>query len=297
MTRRRYLHSFESLDGVLSFEFPAERYEWDTGGDRLRSPKSVMSGASWQFRHLGNRRGLKDSATERVRCIAHGTAQEQDDIVRASRGILHRIGYGRLWFKSYVEDEHSAELVETMEWSLGELAEMPQFSVSYQSRGTLPIIFGFDRNEDLYQGDQIDVTQHITADGQTFQVINPGVDVAMRCIIEVSSLSAAGFNHFKITNQTLADNGFGKLINYEFECLRAATSDDDVVRLSTIDPYVRFTTDGFTTYVSDFGNYPRPPAAQARYSFGLAGGVNTLRVDSDGTVNCNVRVIADAPAD
>jgi hypothetical protein len=276
---KRYLDRFTSLDGTIVYVWPTNRYEWETD-EPVRSPRALMSGADHAFRLLGERRVLLDVAQHRVRCVFVGSDIEQDAHVDEMRAALYEGAYGWVWTKGATGRTRA----------LAEISEMPRIHVSFDEWGYQPLVLGFNVFTPFYLGDQIDVSQAITANAQTWTVNNPG-KATDRVILTVKGT----FTNIKITNTTDVDLDGTGAINYEFESTRDGSSTNHIERLDTLRPAIEFSDDNGVTWHSDIGSHVRPPSSQAVYSFGLGEGANVLKFEGT-TPTCTVRIIADARA-
>ena len=171
---------------------------------------------------------------------------------------------------------------------------MPGVTLSYSSPGVTPLVFGFIRYTDWFSETQISDTETVTSSGQQWVVANPGNIPATRIIVRIRSNTSAGFTNPVLVNETTGDG---------IPLLRDAASADDEIYFKTYhiedddSPRVEYSTNDGGSYSDDFGNYDvaNVPAGQRLLSFSLAPGNNTLRLDSGGTVNCDVVITADAP--
>lgn len=280
MSRRRYLHSFTNVDGGNEFIFPEARYEW-SGSQALRSPQAQVIGRDFPIRLLGSRPSQMGAGQERLRFVAHGTAQEQDAIAMAARSKLYVNAYGKLWLKSWVEDDHG-DLQERMEWAMAELAEMPEITVSYQSIGTMPIIFGFTRFTPFFDATPISASATKTASPATLEVTNHGNIAAKRVVITVMGT----FDDIKIVNDA---NGHELYVNF------TGASSDDGIKLDTSVPAIYTTDDGGVNWTPNYGIYNSPPVTQKLLSFELEPGAQELTLTSGGSPNYSIEVAAEAP--
>lgn len=274
----RRLEKFENAAGTVSQAIPLFEYEWESS-QGLKAPQAAAIGAHYGVDLLGTSPGVMDFGAERLRCLLYepGGPSDVDDELDDLMSKLWSIGQGKLYTIDSAGDRR---------WAYARLRSMP--TITWRAGDILSkgLALDFVRLSSWFSETQITDTETVTADGETWVVANPGNISATRGTIRIRSNSAAGFTNPKITNETTGD---------EFETARDASSANDEVKLDTTVPSVEYTSDNGVNYSDDYSNYQEPPVTQRLLSFSLAPGNNTLRLNSGGTVNCDVEVAFDAP--
>lgn len=267
------------MDGSISVTFPTADYDL-AQRQSLSAPSEYVIGQHGSVDLLGGAPALIDDGEDTLRFTVRGaTPADVDTAIDALRLKLYQIGEGKL----FTIDSNGVR-----RWSLARAEALPEISWRAGDIFRKAASLMFRRKPFEYLATAIDVSEEITLDGATFVVNNPGTLPATRVTITVSG---SGWDNFTVRNTTPVDG-----IEYEFTVNRASASADDVSRLDTRVPSVEYSDDDGDTWADDFVSYEFPADnAQEPLTFALAPGDNTIEFESDGTVNCIVRIEADAP--
>lgn len=275
MPSSRYLYKFESTSGAVTFTFPLYSYEYEPSM-QLASSTIQVAGRNFPIDMLSGRLAPIASAKEIAR-FTHldDSLTVLDTNVDAFMAAMYNAMDGYLY---------TIGADGTIRRARARLENMPALTLGMMPHA-LPAIVAWERFSNWGVANAINVNQLITVAAQTFQVTNPGNAIQTRMVIRLRSNSITGFN-----NPTLSNVTYGP----QFSSNRDAVSANSELKLDTTVPSVEWSDTNGASYVDDLANYNYPGGSQPLLSFALYPGVQTLRLDNNGTPNLQVEILADS---
>lgn len=268
----RIPEKFENAGGTVSQAFPLGEFEWESV-QPLRSAVASLVGAHYGFDFRGDLPGIKDFASERIRCTvlssAPGDPGNVDTDVDAIKSKFWSIGRGKL----YTIDHDNAR-----RWAWARLNAMPSLTWRAGMIFQAPITLEFLRLSDWFSTTETAVTETVTADAEEWTVTNPGNIPAEFMTIRLRANATSGISNPKITNVTTG---------YVLESTFDSSSANDELRIDTENGLVESSDDDGASYDDAFSTYVIPDT-QHILAMKLNPGANIIRYEGDGTPNLDV---------
>lgn len=270
MSRPRLLLRFSAAGGGLAVEFPPAAYEWESS-QSLRGATEPAVGADYAVDLLESRPAPKAVATERVRglIVARDGAALNVEMDRL-RSRLYRIGRGRLWAVDAAGNER---------WAWARLDSMPDITLTVEHRRHAPVILSFLRLSDWYAAEPVVIQQRVTSPTLNLAITNPGEATARQITVTLRSRTVAGFSQPTITNELTGET---------CGTSRVAGGATHVWRLDAGRLAVEYSTDGGTTWASDYANLITGPLQVGFLR--VEPGTNPLTITSQGSPDYDLEI-------
>lgn len=214
----RVLTRFESPDGLLVLPIPRQRGE-QSESHSLRLGLERAPLAPYAVDLQGAASAVPDTAQIRVRAVL--LEPDTDSTLDQLRALLRRIGRGRLWME--LDDG-------TERWCWARAEELVSYDVSHERPLETGVALSFVRLSDWYGATAQVQTETITASPAQFVVTSQGLVTTRHVELEMTALSAQGFQQPTIRNLSLA---------LSFTVLAAATAAGQKVRVALADNLIR----------------------------------------------------------
>lgn len=272
--KRRWLEKFTNTAGTVEVVFSRLEHEW-VSAQPLDVPLVAAVGADYAANLLGAGAMPKRIATERVRyLIRHDPDGDTIDAqVDNHRARLRQIGQGRLW----VRDDAG-----TRRWAKAQIVAMPDFSFGVDNREFVPVSIEFARLSDWYAATETVVSEHVTQSPTVVQVTNGGTTRATALAIVIAARAGNGFVDPKIESAQTSE---------WVQVTRTAGGSTHAIRIDTARFAVEHSTDGGSTWTTDYGNLVTGPTQAGLIT--LAPGINDIAIS--GVTNADVEVRFYAP--
>jgi hypothetical protein len=269
LNKQRWLHSFQSRDGSEEILFPRGDHEWDST-QSLRLANSNVIGTSYAFDLLGHSLAPKDVGIERIRYTILGNPTDVDAELDNERATMYEFGTGRLW---------SRDKLDTKRWAWARLSEMPSISIGPKDNNIVPVSVSFVRLSDWYSETPEIFAEDIIASPHEIQIDNTGNAMITNIQLEIRSNAGApsGFHNPKITNAVTGE---------WFQINRISTTDQDILKIAMQEYKVEFSSNGGTTFQSDYANLEMGTTQVGLMRF--IRGTNVIRYEDDAVPNVNL---------
>src|SRR5690606_22940343 len=250
--------------------FPTKAYEWESS-QTLRDAIEPAIGADYGVSMLGRRPAPKEVASERLRgLIVVDDPAKLDAELDRLRSRLYRIGRGRLWAVDAAGNER---------WAWARLASMPDVTLTVDNVWHAPAIVEFQRLSDWYAAEPVVIQQRVTSPTLNLAITNPGEATARQITVTLRSRKSAGFSQPTITNELTGET---------CGTSRVAGGATHVWRLDAGRLAVEYSTDGGTTWASDYANLITGPLQVGFLR--VEPGTNPLTITSQGSPDYDLEI-------
>lgn len=230
----RYLEKFESVDGLASYVFPVDDYEYEPA-QAFRQSEAPVVGADYAVDFLGAAPWPKAVGEEAVRFTIWGaSATDADGQFDDCVATLRRIGLGKLY---------QVDAATTRRWCWAKLLARPSYLVDVNGYVNVPVTLRFARYSDWFATAPTTGSVTITATPHSFTITNPGNAPTRFAVFRFRANSASGFTNPSLVNLT---NG------YSFASSRDAVSVDSELRLDTERMQVLWSSTNGAVYADDY---------------------------------------------
>lgn len=223
---------FEDLAGN-GIDFPTEALEWETS-QSFRTAFEEIPFADYQYDLLGTRRGPRDLATESIRFVKIGNSgPEVFAWIQQLRGLLARVGRGRLW----IRDGNG-----TRYWAYARPSEMPDITFGVAEIRHVPVTLRFARFSDWYAEHASTESFTVTTSPTAGNLISSGQVETAKLVIRL--FASAG----TVVNPALKNQTNGTSI----QILRTFSSPNQIEEIDCQNLRVRYSSDGGATWSDDW---------------------------------------------
>lgn len=230
----RYLEKFESADGVVSYAFPTDDYEYQPEQGFRRSEASAV-GADYAVDFAGGAPWPKAVGEEAVRFTIWGaSAADADAQFDACLASLRNIGLGRLFAVDAASDRR---------WCWAKLLARPSYQVDVNGYFNVPVTLRFGRYSDWFAAAPSTGSVTITASPHSFTITNPGTAPARFAVFRFRANSPGGFTNPSLVNLT---NG------YSVASGRDSVSVDSGLKVDSERAEVLWSDTNGATYADDY---------------------------------------------
>ncbi|MCC6381819.1 MAG: hypothetical protein IT304_04880 [Dehalococcoidia bacterium] len=230
----RYLEKFESVDGLMSYAFPVDDYEYEPS-QAFRRAEAPVVGADYAVDFLGAAPWPKAVGEEALRFTIWGTsAADADGQFDDSVTTLRRIGLGKLY---------QLDSVTTRRWCWAKLLARPSYQVDVNGCFNVPVTLRFARYSDWFAAAPTTGSVTITTSPYPLTITNPGNAPARFAVFRLRANAASGFTNPSLTNLT---NG------YSFASSRDAVSVDSELKVDTERMQVLWSDTNGAVYADDY---------------------------------------------
>lgn len=268
MVAIRYLEKLTSLDGLVSYTFPDDGYEYESE-QRYREASSPVVGADYAHDFAGVHPWPKDVADEAVRFAIWGTDEgDAEDQFDTCVSTLRKIGRGKLY--ALASDG-------SRRWCYAKLAGRPTYSATVEDFYNIPVALRFRRFSDWFASSPTTGTQAVSGTPTTFTITNPGNAPVLAAVIRLRSGGATGFTNPALANLT---NG------YSLASSRDAVSVNSELRIDAGAARVQWSDDDGATMADDYALVTL--GATQVGLMRLEPGDNTMRYQDGGTPSLSI---------
>jgi len=230
----RWLEQFASVDGLASYAFPVDDFEYEPA-QAFRRAEAPAVGADYPVDLLGAAPWPKAVAEEAVRFTIWGaTAADADAQFDACVATLREIGLGKLW---------AVDAVGARRWAWAKLLARPSYLVDVNGYFNVPVALRFARFSDWFAEAATAGSTAISATPHAFTITNPGNAPARAVVLRFRANGPAGFTNPSLVNLT---NG------YAFASSRDAVSADSELKLDTERGQALWSDTNGATYADDY---------------------------------------------
>lgn len=271
VAKARYIEKFEDANGITSYTFPLNLYEWETS-QQFRNSLSPVIGGDYAYDFHRNASAPKDVAIETVRFANVGaSAGSLEALIDTMRSSIHKAGRGKLWT---LGSDGSRR------WAWARPREMPTMVIGFGRFRYSPHIISFVRESDWNAESQTLGTQLINAAGTTtFNIVVGGNADVDDVVFRFRSNAAAGWVDVAMLNTS---NG------YQFSTSRDGTAVDHELKVDCGARSVKFSVDNGASYTNDYANFVYG-SQQIDFMRLAGGGTNIIKVwVASGTPNFNL---------
>lgn len=267
----RYLERFTDRNGTSVITFPTYEYECEVDDDVV-APQMRGIGMDFAYDQIGNVvPSLQRPGSARVRgVLAEDTSALLDTSFDAMKAGLYLNAEGKLW---------SLGADGTRRWCWARVNDLPRLTVQRARAYHAPYVIGFRKDSFWFAEAVTNLQRTVTASGETWAFVNPGLLPARLMTIRLRANTAAGIINPKLTNTSNL---------YVFESARDSASANSEVRLIT-GQSPEYSNDDGATFVDDFANYVIPTNQQA-FSFRLEAGSNNMKYEGGASQSLSVEI-------
>lgn len=231
----RYLEKFESVDGLTSYPFPADDYEYQPEQGFRRSEAAAV-GADYAVDFAGGAPWPKAVGEESVRFTIWGaSAPDADAQFDACIASLRNIGLGRLF---------AVDAATNRRWCWAKLLARPSYQVDVNGYFNVPVTLRVARYSDWFAAAPTAGSVTIATTPYPFTITNPGNAPARFAVFRLRANSPGGFTNPSLVNLT---NG------YSVASSRDAVSVDSEVKVDSERAEVLWSDTNGATYADDYG--------------------------------------------
>ncbi|MGE5501676.1 MAG: hypothetical protein ACM3W4_07105 [Ignavibacteriales bacterium] len=264
----RYLEKFESVDGLTSYVFPVDDYEYEPAQAFRRSEAPVV-GADYAVDFLDAAPWPKAVGEEAVRFTIWGaSAADADAQYDACVATLRGIGLGKLY---------QVDSATTRRWCWAKLLARPSSLVDVNGYSNRPVTLRFARYSDWFAATPTAGSVTITATPHSFTITNPGNAAARFVVFRLRANAAAGFTNPSLVNLT---NG------YSVASSRDAISADSELKVDAERMQVLWSDTNGATHADDYALVTLGPKQAGLMQ--LEPGPNAMRYADAGTPNLDL---------
>lgn len=273
----RYLEKFESVDGLTSYTFPIDDYEYEPA-QAFRRSEAPAVGADYAVDFLGAVPWPKAVGEEAVRFTIWGaSAADADSQFDACVASLRNIGLGRLY---------QVDAATTRRWCWAKLLARPSYLVDVNGYFNIPVTLRFARYSDWFAAAPTTGSVTITTSPRAFTITNPGNAPARFVVFRLRANAAAGFTNPNLVNLT---NG------YSVASSRGAVSGDSELKLDTERMQVLWSDTNGAIYADDYALVTLGPTQAGLMQ--LEPGPNAMQYTDGATPNLDLEWSFYAPYD
>lgn len=264
----RYLEKFESVDGLTSYVFPVDDYEYEPA-QAFRRSEAPAVGADYAVDLAGAAPWPKAVGEEAVRFTIWGdTAADADGQFDDCVRTLRRLGLGKLY---------QIDSATTRRWCWAKLLSRPGYQVDVNGYFNVPVTLRFARYSDWFADVPTTGSVAIATTPYPFTIANPGNAPARFAVFRLRANAAAGFTNPTLINLT---NG------YSFASSRDAVSVDSELKLDTERMEVLWSDTNGSVYADDYALVSLGPT-QASF-MQLEPGPNAMQYADGGAPNLDL---------